>query len=114
MSSAHEGYEGRTAYVEETAGAYYAARLGVLEHLQERDKQAKCLVLREITDDYWAPVGVWQVREGVRNAFDGEPGTAQSFRETLTAIADQLPVSLGQLRRKSELVAGLQSQLSDF
>ncbi|MFY4814638.1 DNA repair protein NreA [Haloarcula sp. AONF1] len=114
MSSAHEGYEGRTAYVEETAGAYYAARLGVLEHLQERDKQAKCLVLREITDDYWAPVGVWQVREGVRNAFDGEPGTAQSFRETMTAIADQLPVSLGQLRRKSELVAGLQSQLSDF
>ncbi|WP_336330997.1 DNA repair protein NreA [Haloarcula sp. CGMCC 1.2071] len=114
MSSAHEGYEGRTAYVEETAGAYYAARLGVLEHLQERDRQAKCLVLREITDDYWAPVGVWQVREGVRNAFDGEPGTAQSFRETLTAIADQLPVTLGQLRRKSELVAGLQSQLSDF
>jgi hypothetical protein len=114
MSSAHEGYEGRTAYVEETAGAYYAARLGVLEHLQERDRQAKCLVLREITDDYWAPVGVWQVREGVRNAFDGEAGTAQSFRETLTAIADQLPVTLGQLRRKSELVAGLQSQLSDF
>jgi len=114
MSSAHEGYDGRTAYVEETAGAYYAARLGVLEHLQERAKQAKCLVLREITENYWAPVGVWQVREGVRNAFDGEPGTAQSFRETLTAIADQLPVSLGQLRRKSELVAGLQSQLSDF
>jgi len=57
MSSAHEGFEGRTSYVEETAGAYYAARLGVLEHLQERGRQAKCLVLREITDDYWAPVG---------------------------------------------------------
>jgi hypothetical protein len=114
MSSAHEGYEGRTSYVEETSGAYYAARLGVLEHLQERGRQAKALVLREITDDYWAPVGVWQVREGVRNAFDGEPGVGQTFGETLSAVSDQLPVSTGALRRKSELVAGLQSQLSDF
>src|SRR6056297_3206106 len=113
-SSAYEGYEGRTSYVEETAGAYYAARLGVLEHLQERCRQAKALVLREITDDYWAPVGVWQVREGVRNAFDGEPGVGQTFGETLNAVADQLPVPMGALRRKSELVAGLQSQLSDF
>ena len=131
MSSAHEGYEGRTSYVEETAGAYYAARLGVLEHLKERGRQAKALVLREITDDYWAPVGVWQVREGVRNAFEGvlgsdrdrglggrppagEPGVGQTFAETLAAVSDQLPVSTGALRRKSELVAGLQSQLSDF
>ena len=114
MSSAYEGYEGRTSYVEETAGAYYAARLGALEQLQERGRQAKCLVLREITDDYWAPVGVWQVREGVRNAFDGEPGIGQTFGETLNAVADQLPVPMGALRRKSELVAGLQSQLSDF
>jgi len=114
MSSAHEGFEGRTGYVEETAGAYYAARLGTLEHLQGRGRQAKCLVLREITDDYWAPVGAWQVREGVRNAFEGEPGVGQTFGETLHAVADQLPVSIGALRRKSELVAGLQSQLSDF
>ena len=114
ISSAHEGYEGRTSYVEETAGAYYAARLGALEQLQERGRQAKCLVLREITDEYWAPVGVWQVREGVRNGFKGEPGVGQTFGETLNAVADQLPVPLGALRRKSQLVAGLQSQLSDF
>ncbi|MFC7020048.1 MULTISPECIES: DNA repair protein NreA [Haloarcula] len=114
LASAHEGYEGRTGYVEETAGAYYAARLGVLDHLQDRGRQAKCLVLREITDDYWAPVGVWQVREGVRNAFEGEPGVGQTFGETLSAVADQLPVPMGALRRKSQLVAGLQSTLSDF
>ena len=114
LASAHEGYEGRTGYVEETAGAYYAARLGVLEHLHDRDRQAKCLVLREITDDYWAPVGVWQVREGVRNAFEGEPGVGQTFQEVIGAIQDQLPVEMGALRRKSELVAGLQAQLTDF
>jgi len=125
LASANEGYEGRTGYVEETAGAYYASRLGVLEHLQERDRQAKCLVLREVTDDYWAPVGVWQVREGVRNAFEegagdadlqyrDQPAVAESFRDAVTAVTEQLPVSLGALRRKSDMVAGLQSTLADF
>ncbi|NLV11493.1 hypothetical protein GOC74_16310 [Halomicrobium mukohataei] len=130
LASANEGYEGRTGYVEETAGAYYASRLGVLEHLQERDRQAKCLVLREVTDDYWAPVGVWQVREGVRNAFEAgvaretsepgdtayqdQPAVAESFRDAVTAVTEQLPVSLGTLRRKSDMVAGLQSTLADF
>jgi hypothetical protein len=114
LASASEGYEGRTGYVEETAGAYYASRLGVLEHLAERDRQAKALVLREVTDDYWAPVGVWQVREGVRHAFDGDHGEAESFREALDALVGQLPISLAQLRRKSNLVAGLQTSLADF
>jgi hypothetical protein len=114
LASAHEGYEGRTGYVEETAGAYYASRIGVLEHLKDRGRQAKCLVLREVTDDYWAPVGVWQVREGVRNAFEGEYGESETFRDAVTQVTEQLPISLGALRRKSEMVAGLQAKLSDF
>jgi len=114
MSSAAEGFEGRTSYVDETAGAYYAARLGVLEHLAERDRQAKALVLREVTDDYWAPVGVWQVREGVRHAFDGDPGIAQTFHGALGDLEAHLPVSLSRLRRKSTMVAGLQTSISDF
>ena len=132
MASASEGYEGRTSYVEETAGAYYAARLGVLEHLESIGRQAKCLVLREVSDDYWAPVGVWQVRESVRNAFDGAPGSAdangpdgresiageygeaETFHDAVAHIAQQLPVSYQRLRRKSELAAGLQSSLDAF
>jgi len=114
MSSAHEGYEGRTGYVEETAGAYYAARLGALEHLESIGRQAKCLVLREITDDYWAPVGVWQVRESVRNAFDGEHGEAETFAGAIDTLSERLPVGTNRLRRKSEMVAGLQSRLGDF
>jgi hypothetical protein len=114
LASAHEGVEGRTGYVDETAGAYYASRLGVLEHLAERERQAKCLVLREVTDDYWAPVGVWQVREGVRHAFEGSHGEAETFHGAVGELVDHLPVSLTQLRRKSTLVAGLQTSLTDF
>ncbi len=114
MASASEGYEGRSSYVDETAGAYYAARLGVLEHLDSIGRQAKCLVLREVSDDYWAPVGVWQVRESVRNAFEGRFGEAETFHGAISEIATQLPVSEARLRRKSELAAGLQSNLNAF
>lgn len=114
LASAYEDATGRTGYVEETAGAYYAARLGVLEHLRDRGRQAKALVLREVTDDYWAPVGVWQVRESVRSAFSGGSGTADSFHGAIKDVCDRLPVSYDRLRRKSELAAGVQSELSEF
>jgi hypothetical protein len=114
LAAASEGREGRTGYVEETAGAYYAARLGALEHLDERDRQAKALVLRHVSDDYWGPVGVWQVREAVRNAFAGEHGTAETFGEAVRGVAEHLPISLGRLRRKSTMAAGLQANLGDF
>ncbi|MES3160608.1 MAG: DNA repair protein NreA, partial [Halorubrum sp.] len=114
LAAASEGREGRTGYVEETAGAYYAARLGALEHLAERDRQAKVLVCRHVSEDYWGPVGVWQVREAVRNAFAGECGTAETFGEAVRGVAEHLPVSTARLRRKSTLAAGLQANLADF
>ncbi len=64
----YEPYSGRKKYAEKQAGGYYAARLGVLEYLNKIKKQASVLVIREIFD-YPIPVGVWQVRESVRNAF---------------------------------------------
>jgi len=79
-----------------------------------------------VSDDYWAPVGVWQVRESVRNAFDeapshrradelaGEPGEAGSLGEALGTIVTQLPVSMAALKRKSELAAGVQTTIGDF
>ncbi|PSQ18435.1 hypothetical protein BRD00_05075 [Halobacteriales archaeon QS_8_69_26] len=110
-----EGYEGRTGYVEETAGAYYASKLGVLEHLKERDRQAKVLVLREVTPDYWGPSGVWVIREAVRHAFDDhEFGTAESLGQALRTLEPVLPIDLARLRRNSELAAGVQRTLGDF
>ncbi len=114
FGAASEGYTGRTGYVEETAGAYYASRLAVLEHLTDVDRQAKALVLRYASDAYWAPVGVWQVREGVRHAFDGDYAVAETFHDAVRELESALPCSLADLRRKSEMVAGLQASLADF
>jgi hypothetical protein len=114
VASDAEGFGGRTGYVDETAGAYYAARLGVLEHLERRGRRAKVLVLREVTDEYWAPSGVWVIRETVRNAFEGEHGTAESLGEALATLAPRLPIDRRRLRRSSDLAAGTQATLADF
>jgi hypothetical protein len=113
LAADREGTEGRTGYVEETAGAYHASRLGVLEHLESRGRQAKALVLRHVSEDYWGPCGVWQVRESVRNAFD-EGGEAETLGDAVRSVTPYLPVSLQRLRRKSAMVSGVQATLTDF
>ncbi len=114
LASDYEGAGGRTSYVEQTAGAYYAARLAVLESLDRIGRQAKALVLRHVSDEYWGPVGVWQVREAVRHAFDGEHGECETFDDAVSEIVELLPVSMADLRRQSTLVAGRQSGLDAF
>ncbi|MFW5917887.1 MAG: DNA repair protein NreA [Haloferacaceae archaeon] len=114
LAADREGFEGRTGYVEETAGAYYATRLAVLEHLADRGRQAKVLVLRHVSEDYWGPVGVWQVREAVRDAFEEEHAEAETVAGAVRGVAEHLPVSLADLRRKSTMVSGLQANLTDF
>ncbi len=69
----YEPYSGRKTYAEETAGGFYAARLGVLEHLKKIRRQASCLVLRFITREYYAHLGVWVCREAVRKAMQAQP-----------------------------------------
>jgi hypothetical protein len=67
-----EDHTGRTAYAT-TAGGYYATRLSVLEHLVSIGRQATAVVLREITDEYTTPLGVWVVRETCKLAMASKP-----------------------------------------
>ncbi len=55
------------------AGGYYAARLAVLEHLSRWGRQAGVLAIREISEDYRIPLGVWVVREVARKAMSSYP-----------------------------------------
>jgi Uncharacterized conserved protein len=114
IGSDHEGVDGRSGYVTETAGAYHAARLGVLEALADRGRTATALIIRHISDDYYAPVGVWLVRETVRDALDGSAAPAESFDAALDAVCAQLPVDRPRLQRVSTVAAGRQQSLSAF
>lgn len=72
VESDWEDHAGRATYAS-TAGGYYATRLAVLEHLVALRRQATVVVLREITDAYTTPLGVWVVRETCRLALQSRP-----------------------------------------
>ncbi len=63
-----EDHRGRSTYAANTTGGYYASRLPVVEHMHRIRRQATAIVLREITDAYTTPLGVWVVRETCRRA----------------------------------------------
>ncbi len=84
----------KRGYAEETHGAYYSARLSVLEFLKKRKRQAKVLVFREITEDYFAPIGSWQVRVGVRKALRNKVGEFENLKEALEVLRNLLKYNL--------------------
>ena len=69
----YEDYFGRKNYVQETAGAFYATRLVILERLKNLKKQASILVLRFITEEDRFPLGVFVCREGSRKSVNSKP-----------------------------------------
>lgn len=79
-----------------TAGAYHAARLAVAERLAADGAQAAALVLREVRPEYSVPVGVWQVREGVRAAMAAAPRAAEGPRGAVEAAAAPTSVSAAE------------------
>jgi len=109
----YEPYSGRTDYAEETAGAFYATRLGITEHLKSRKRQAKALVIREVKPDYWAPLGVWVIRETVRNSFnDGE--YVDRFKDVKFRIGNEFKFLYKRIKKKSKMLGGRQSSIRDF
>lgn len=71
-------------------GGYYAIRFPVLEFLQRRCRQAAVVAVRVITPDYYAPIGSWQIRESIRNAFKEKPVKFDELRKAWEHIAAKL------------------------
>jgi hypothetical protein len=110
-----EGHEGRTTYAE-IGGCYYSARLAVCEQLAKERRQATAIVLREAHPGYIMPVGVWQVRENVRNAMRQKPSTFNTLDDALEWIASKFQIPLQRWIMKSELLknALFQKKITDF
>jgi len=114
FGSDFEDIVGMTHYPE-TAGAHFASRLAVSEYLAENKIQAAVMVLREIRPEYAVPVGVWQVREGIRMALKQKPAVVSNFQEGLDLACKGLSIGKKEWLTHSKLyLAKKQKSISDF
>jgi len=97
------------------AGAYFAAKLGVLEYLVKKKIQAGVIILREIRPEYAIPVGVWQIREGIREAMKQNPIISDNFDIALLLASSKMSISKSEWLAHGNIL-GLMRQkvLSDF
>ncbi|MEA2053902.1 MAG: Nre family DNA repair protein [Candidatus Thermoplasmatota archaeon] len=111
----HEFYKGRSTYAT-IGGCYYAARLAAAEALNRERRQAGVVILREIHPGYIMPVGVWNVRENVRDALRKEPLRFDTFQSALMHISQVMNIPLERWIETSELIKGrlYQCRLDDF
>ena len=74
------------------------------------------MVLREAHPGYIMPVGVWQVRENVRNALRSPPLRFNTMEEVLARIREKLDINLRIWIEHSQLLkdALTQTKLSRF
>lgn len=97
------------------AGAYFAAKLGVLEYLHKKKIQAGVVILREIRPEYAIPVGVWQVREGIRKAMLQTPTIAGNFDHALNLASNVMSVSKFEWLSHGNITGLIkQKTMSDF
>ena len=97
------------------AGAYFAAKLGVLEYLKKKQIQAGVIILREIRPEYAIPVGVWQVREAVREAMKKNPLLADDFEQSIHLAANKTSIDKSEWLSHGHILELVrQKTLSDF
>lgn len=74
-------------------GAYYSARLAVLEYLKSRGCCARVICVRDISGEYWAPLGVWVIREAAHAALSITPDRFGTLAEAIAAASSKLKTS---------------------
>ena len=97
------------------AGAYFAAKLAVVEYLSKNKIQSGVIILREIRPEYAIPVGVWQIREGIRAAMKKKPIIAESFDHAISLASKMMSISKSEWLSHGNI--GLlmrQKTISDF
>ncbi|MCK4439698.1 hypothetical protein KAU85_01815, partial [Candidatus Bathyarchaeota archaeon] len=105
----YEFAQGRRSYASNLAGAYYAARLPVLEYLKQIRRQAGALVLMEVYPE-WIPLGVWRFREICREALRRQPITFSTLQKALDEMGKQLTLPLTKWLERDQILRWLKSQ----
>jgi len=110
-----EPYEGRSGYAS-IGGCYYAARAMVTQHLEHEGRQASVVVLRESHPDTVLPLGVWKVRECVREALRQPYIRFDTRQEALQYMMSGFRIDLPTWVRGGSLLARqlYQRRLTDY
>ena len=103
IGASYESFDGRKGYAE-IGGCYYAARLAVSELLEKIQRQAKVIILREVHPGYIMPVGVWNVREYVRETLRKEPQLFSTVYDAFAFASKKLEIPLKTWIRNSALL----------
>src|SRR4029077_11191919 len=115
MLGDHEGSRGRTAYAS-MGGCYYAARLAISEAMIRMGRQAGALVFREVHPGELLPLGVWNVREHVRDALTRPPERLASLDELLAKMDETFAIPRASWLSRSAILHAERTQrkLTDF
>ncbi|HYM38517.1 MAG TPA: hypothetical protein VEY12_00025, partial [Thermoplasmata archaeon] len=79
-------------------------RLAVAEALVRERRQAATVILRETHPGYIMPVGVWNVREHVRDALRRPARSFATLAETLAYLQTRLDIPMARYVRMSEVL----------
>jgi hypothetical protein len=94
------------------SGAYYSARLSVCEYLSRIRRNARVVLVRSVSKEYWAPLGTWVVREAARKAMAGEPFPAPSLDAAVLEVSRRL--GFNYWAPHSTLIPEMRSQTTLF
>jgi hypothetical protein len=97
------------------AGAYFAARLSVAEYLIKKRKKGSVLILREIHPEYFVSLGVWQVREGIRECLKSKGNSFESFDSAIKYGVAKTTLSKTEWIKNSSIIKNKkQKRMSDY
>jgi DNA repair protein NreA len=100
--SDYENNGGKKGY-SRVGGCYYTCKMAVLEALAKEGKQAGAIVLREAYNGY-VPLGVFNVRENVRNAMMQTPIEFEDMKTALGYISTKLKLPMQKFIKQSDLL----------
>ncbi len=107
-----EGYHGRKTYPA-IGGCYYSSRLAVAEKYKEMKRTGSAMLWREIYPGFNLPVGVWYVRENVRELFRSKPEKFDTLNDAIKYVSKFTAVDIKAWKAKSNNMKYLVSNL-DF
>ncbi|KJE48730.1 hypothetical protein SE19_03520 [Acidiplasma aeolicum] len=109
----YEGYYGRKTYPE-IGGCYYSSRLAAAEKLIKMRKQACVMLWREIYPGFNIPLGVWYVRENVREMFNSVPEKFSDLESALKYLSGYSRVPIDSWIHRSNNIKYIRSNLDAY